>query len=90
MATISKDRMPKAAMQQPYPAAHDPGKARTRSLDRRIVTTVGQDTSVEDQPDLVTASPDPRNPWWELRIIRLLALDQDPADPAAPPLERAA
>ena len=51
---------------------------------------MGQDTSVEDQSDLVTASPDPRNPWWELRIIRLLALDQDPADPAAPPLERAA
>jgi len=39
---------------------------------------------------MLAASPDPRNPWWELRIIRLLASRDEPLPPVAPPLERAA
>jgi hypothetical protein len=35
----------------------------------------------------MAASPDPRNPWWELRIIRLLAIRDDHERPAAPALE---
>lgn len=46
--------------------------------------------SVEDQSDLVTASPDPRNPWWELRVIRLLALRDERHHLQAPPIDRAA
>jgi hypothetical protein len=46
--------------------------------------------SMEDQSDLVTASPDPRNPWWELRVIRLLALRDERRHLPAAPIERAA
>jgi len=77
-------------MQQPYPAAHEARKTQTPELDRRTVTGVVQDMSMEDQSDLVTASPDPRNPWWELRVIRLLALRDERRHLPAAPIERAA
>ncbi|MEO6796658.1 MAG: hypothetical protein ABI401_03390 [Candidatus Dormibacter sp.] len=40
--------------------------------------------------DLLTASPDPRNPWWELRAIRLLTLRDELAGAPPAALETAA
>ncbi len=55
--------------------------------DRQTVIRLADAHSVGNQLDLLAASPDPRNPWRELRIIRLLALRDQRELRATPPLE---
>jgi hypothetical protein len=40
--------------------------------------------------DIKAVSGDPRNPWWELRVIWLLAQQQADEDRPARPLDQAA
>ena len=43
-----------------------------------------------NQSDPLAASADPRNPWWELRTIRLLTLRDELAETPPPALNKAA